>query len=105
MPNLQAAKIAVIGLGYVGLPLAVEFGKKRPVLGFDTSPERVAELRSGHDRPDETDAAELAEAKGLEFTTDAEELKRCNVFIVAVPTPDGQAVDRITQDMIEWLGC
>lgn len=83
----EYVKIAVIGLGYVGLPLAVEFGKQFPTLGFDINAQRIAELQAGHDRTLETTAAELAQATRLRYTLDAAELKDCNVFIVTVPTP------------------
>lgn len=85
--NPHSSKVAVIGLGYVGLPLAVEFGKKRPVLGFDINEERVAQLRSGVDVTKETDAGELAQANQLNFSTNLEELRECGVFIITVPTP------------------
>jgi len=85
--NLDACKLAVIGLGYVGLPLAVEFGKRRGVVGFDINPRRIDDLNSGVDHTLETDAAELAAARHLRFTTDATHLKDCNTFIVTVPTP------------------
>lgn len=84
-------KIGLIGLGYVGLPLAVEFGKKRPVSGFDIKPERIAELNAGHDRTMEVEPEELAEATYLTFTSDANTLKDCAIFIVTVPTPIDQA--------------
>ena len=85
--DLAHAKIAVIGLGYVGLPLAVEFGKRRPVVGFDVSEPRVRALREGVDATLETSREELAEAAQLSFSSDAAELSGCGVFIVAVPTP------------------
>lgn len=85
--NLSQEKIAVIGLGYVGLPLAVEFGKVRPVVGFDISQDRVAALRSGTDATREVEAAELQAARHLTYTSDLAELSGCGVFIVAVPTP------------------
>ena len=85
--QIQDVNLAVVGLGYVGLPLAVEFGKKRPVLGFDINARRIAELREGRDHTLEVDGAELAQAKLLSFTDDAEQLARANVFIVTVPTP------------------
>ena len=66
--NLKNRTIAVIGLGYVGLPLAVEFGKKRPVIGFDIKGDRIAELQAGHDHTLEVSAEELKEAKHLSFT-------------------------------------
>lgn len=80
-------KLAVIGLGYVGLPLAVEFGKTRRVVGFDISESRIAELSAGHDHTLETAEDALAAAKGLSFTTQVDELRACNCFIVTVPTP------------------
>ena len=76
--QIQDVNLAVVGLGYVGLPLAVEFGKKRPVLGFDINARRIAELREGRDHTLEVDGAELAQAKHLSFTDDAEQLARCN---------------------------
>lgn len=85
--NLESTQIAVIGLGYVGLPLAVEFGKQFDTLGFDINAQRIAELQAGQDRTRETTAAELAQAARLHYTLDATELKACNVFIVTVPTP------------------
>lgn len=85
--QIQDVKLAVVGLGYVGLPLAVEFGKKRPVLGFDINLRRVAELKEGRDHTLEVEPEELAQAKHLEFTHEAEHLARANVFIVTVPTP------------------
>lgn len=79
--------IAVIGLGYVGLPLAVEFGKKRDVIGFDINTSRVKELEVGQDATLEVDIDELREAKHLRFTSDAEQLRQASIFIVTVPTP------------------
>lgn len=80
-------KLAIIGLGYVGLPLAVEFGKKRPVTGFDINARRINELQAGRDHTLETEPQELSEVKFLKFTDKAEDLRACNVFIVTVPTP------------------
>ncbi len=87
MLELKDIKLAVIGLGYVGLPLAVEFGKKRPVLGFDIDTRRIAALRAGHDVTLEVDDAELRGTPGLSYSSDVAELAGCNVFIVTVPTP------------------
>lgn len=88
MQNMKSPlKVAIIGLGYVGLPLAVEFGKKRAVVGFDINAKRIAELQSGHDHTLETDHDELAAAQHLSFTTNLEDLRDCNCFIVTVPTP------------------
>ena len=79
-------KIAIVGLGYVGLPLAVAFGKKQSVIGFDLNAVRVADLREGLDRTGEVAEKDLAAAK-IEFTNDAEDLRRADFIIVAVPTP------------------
>ncbi|MGV3629852.1 MAG: nucleotide sugar dehydrogenase [Bacteroidota bacterium] len=80
-------KIGIIGLGYVGLPLAVEFGKKRSVIGFDINRERISELVAGHDRTREVESGELAEASHLVFSSTAEDLRDVSIFIVTVPTP------------------
>lgn len=86
-PSLDNIKVAVIGLGYVGLPLAVEFGRIYDVVGFDINEARIDELRRGEDTTLETDAGELAEATNLHFSTEPNELGQCNVYIVTVPTP------------------
>jgi UDP-N-acetyl-D-galactosamine dehydrogenase len=83
-------KIALIGLGYVGLPLAVEFGKKFNVIGFDINETRVHELRQGNDITLETNLEEIKLATNLSFTTDLNDIKKCNVYIVTVPTPINQ---------------
>ena len=80
-------KIALIGLGYVGLPLAVEFGKVRPVLGFDINQSRIVELRAGRDSTLEVASDGLAAAGFLEYSSDPEDLAECGIFIVTVPTP------------------
>ena len=85
--NLDNLKVAIIGLGYVGLPLAVEFGKKRSVVGFDINTKRIAELQAGHDHTLETELEELQAAQFLRFTTQPQDLRDCNCFIVTVPTP------------------
>ena len=85
--NLKDAKIAIIGLGYVGLPLAVEFSKRYPVIGFDINKKRIAELSGGTDLTLEVSREELSAAKFLEFTCNKDDLKEANVFIVTVPTP------------------
>lgn len=85
--NGQEVSLAVIGLGYVGLPLAAEFGKKRPVIGFDINAKRIKELQEGVDFTLEVSKEELAEASQLSFSCDLEDLRRANVFIVTVPTP------------------
>ena len=79
--------IGVIGLGYVGLPLAVEFGKKYPTTGFDLSETRISELKASFDRTREVTGEELRSAKFLSFTSRDDELRSCNTYIVAVPTP------------------
>lgn len=85
--SLETAKLAVIGLGYVGLPLAVEFGKQRPVVGFDIDTARIEALRAGQDATLEVDADELAAASYLTFSTRPDDIAGCNVYIVTVPTP------------------
>jgi UDP-N-acetyl-D-galactosamine dehydrogenase len=84
---LDEVRIAIIGLGYVGLPLAVTFGKRFPTVGFDINASRVAELRNHHDHTREVTGDDLREANLLEFSSDAAALAGCNVFIVTVPTP------------------
>ena len=84
---MHPTKIGIIGLGYVGLPLAVEFGKKYPTTGFDINTQRIAELKTGVDRTLETSTEELTEATQLNFTATAKDLAHCNIFIVTVPTP------------------
>ena len=79
--------IAVIGLGYVGLPLAVEFGKTRAVLGFDVNRSRIEALRDGHDGTLEVSDAELIEAKGLTYSCNPADLEKASIYIVTVPTP------------------
>lgn len=79
--------IAIIGLGYVGLPLAIEFGKIRPVIGFDIDTQRIDELRKSHDRTLEVEPDELQQARQLRYTTDPADLRDARVFIVTVPTP------------------
>lgn len=85
--DIDKQKIAVIGLGYVGLPLAVEFGKLRPVLGFDINDARIAELRSGKDSTLEVAPHDLSAARQLEYSSDRSKLEECGIFIVTVPTP------------------
>ena len=89
--NLSQATIAIIGLGYVGLPLAVEFGKVRSVIGFDINAARIAELQYGQDHTLECSPEELAEASQLRYSCQAEDLRSCQVFIVTVPTPVDKA--------------
>ncbi len=87
MRGLSRRRVAVIGLGYVGLPLAVEFGKKYRTVGFDSNPVRVRELKAGRDATREATGAELKAARKLRFSTQISDLKSCNFFIVTVPTP------------------
>src|SRR5262245_33104639 len=87
LSEMTNAPVAVIGLGYVGLPLAVEFGKKRPTYGFDICQARIEELRAGRDATKEVDPADLAVAKHLRFSSEPADIKDCGFFIVAVPTP------------------
>lgn len=87
MSDLDNAKIAVIGLGYVGLPLAVEFSKKIPTVGFDINTNRVSELSLGVDTTKEVSSEELKDSTNLSFSSDKAVLRECNVLIVAVPTP------------------
>lgn len=84
---MKQITIGIIGLGYVGLPLAVEFGKKYPTIGFDINQQRIAELQTGVDRTLETSPAELTAATQLSFTTEVEQLTQCTIYIVTVPTP------------------
>lgn len=94
LPELSGVKVAVLGLGYVGLPLAVEFAKKYPTLGFDVNQARVDQLKQGHDGTNEVNSTELLAAQqcndshpGLSFSTDLDELSASQVFVVTVPTP------------------
>jgi UDP-N-acetyl-D-galactosamine dehydrogenase len=90
MRGLSRQRIAVIGLGYVGLPLAVEFGGKYRTIGFDNNPARINALKAGHDATLETTGADLKAARKLRFSSRAKDLESCNVFIVTVPTPIDQ---------------
>lgn len=92
---MKSNKLAVIGLGYVGLPLAVEFGKEKSVVGFDINLQRVQELQEGHDFTLEVTEEELGLASQLYFSSDIKDLEDCNVYIVTVPTPidDNNAPD------------
>ncbi len=87
MQDISTARIGIVGLGYVGLPLAIEFGKKYPTIGLDVKTKRIDELRSGVDSTCEVDADELAEAGQLSFSSDIGDLADCDVYIVTVPTP------------------
>ena len=85
--NLEKVKIAVIGQGYVGLPLAIEFGKNHPTVGFDINKARIAELKKGVDHTNEATPAQLTSAKQLTFSANINDIKECNIYIVTVPTP------------------
>lgn len=85
--DLSSTRLAIVGLGYVGLPLAVAFGRKMPVVGFDINASRVNELKSGIDRTLEVSTDELRGAEGLVYADQIDALRQCNVFIITVPTP------------------
>jgi UDP-N-acetyl-D-galactosamine dehydrogenase len=87
MQSLDNVRIAIVGLGYVGLPLAVEFGKRYDTVGFDINAARVEELRAGRDNTLEVSADELAQATRLQFSAELEGIRACNIYIVTVPTP------------------
>ena len=87
--DLKNIRLGIIGLGYVGLPLAVEFGRKYPTVGFDVKTSRVDELKGGTDSTLEVPDDELAEAAKLTYTADAGDIADCNFYIVTVPTPIG----------------
>ncbi|MCK4706661.1 MAG: Vi polysaccharide biosynthesis UDP-N-acetylglucosamine C-6 dehydrogenase TviB, partial [Gammaproteobacteria bacterium] len=87
MLKVEEVKVGIIGLGYVGLPLAVEFGKLMPTVGFDINTNRIAELKSGKDNTLELNTTELSESLHLSYSDQLDALKTCNVYIVTVPTP------------------
>ena len=89
MRALEDIRLGIVGLGYVGLPLAVEFGRKFPTVGFDIKNSRIEELRRGTDSTLEVSDEELATADKLEFASDPDALKGCNFYVVTVPTPIG----------------
>ena len=89
--DIKNLRIGIVGLGYVGLPLAVEFGKKYPTVGFDINADRVAELEAGEDATLECSSEELAEAKHLSYSSSANDLADCNFYVVTVPTPIGDS--------------
>ena len=99
MFDIKEAKIAVVGLGYVGLPLAIEFGKHYPTIGLDTKTERIRELSAGEDSTREVDSTEIAKAKHLLFTSRPEQVAGCNVYIITVPTP----IDRYKRPDLSYL--
>ena len=85
--SLKNVNLGIIGLGYVGLPLAVEFGKQYPTLGFDINSKRIEELKQGHDFTLEVSTEELADSAHISYSANVDDLKNCNVYIVTVPTP------------------
>src|SRR5688572_9350117 len=88
--SLRGCRVGVVGLGYVGLPLAVEFGKNFDTVGFDIKTQRIAELKAGRDSTLECTQAELRTAKKLRYSTSLKDLAKCQVFIIIVPTPIDQ---------------
>jgi UDP-N-acetyl-D-galactosamine dehydrogenase len=98
--KIKQINLAVIGLGYVGLPLAIAFGKLRKTIGFDINVRRVEELRSGLDVTKESSFKDLASAKKLKFSSEIQDLRDCNCYIICVPTP----IDKHKQpDLTQWL--
>ena len=89
--DIKNLRIGIVGLGYVGLPLAVEFGKQYPTVGFDINADRVAELEAGEDATLECSSEELAEAKHLSYTCSTDAVANCNFYVVTVPTPIGDS--------------
>ena len=87
LPQAEHVRVAVIGLGYVGLPLAVGFGRQMSTLGFDINKARIAELQQHRDHTLEVSSEEFAQARNLSFSANADDLAACNVYIVTVPTP------------------
>ena len=87
MSNIENSRVAIIGLGYVGLPLAVEFGKKFETIGFDINQLRVKELLNGSDSTMEITNEQLKDSTNLHFSTNIADIEKCNIFIVTVPTP------------------
>ena len=85
--KLKKSEITVVGLGYVGLPLAIEFSKIRKVIGFDLNQKRIRDLKEGHDCTFETSTNELKSAKNLTFTSNIDDIKNSKIFIITVPTP------------------
>jgi len=85
--NLEKVKIAVIGQGYVGLPLAIEFGKNHQTVGFDINMDRIEDLKKGIDHTNEATPEQLRSANQLTFSSDINDIKTCNIYIVTVPTP------------------
>lgn len=116
MMTLNELKIGIVGLGYVGLPLAVELGKRYLTTGFDLKAERIAELKAGQDSTREVLPEELKQAKYLNYTSNPNDIAECNFYIVTVPTPlDGhkspdltlleKASETIGQLIVEFWQC
>lgn len=110
--NKSDTKIAVVGLGYVGLPLAVEFGKHYTCFGFDTNEKRVQELIQGIDHTEELEKEDISLAKNLSFTSDIDNLKACNIYIITVPTPidvnkqpDLSPLIKVSEMIAPFIGC
>ena len=96
---MKSKKIGIIGLGYVGLPLAVEFGKKRQTIGYDLNHNRVKELMNGIDSTLETTSKDLSDATYLTYTTNSYDIKDCDIYIVTVPTP----IDKFKNPDLSYL--
>ena len=85
--NIEKVNIAIIGQGYIGLPLAIEFGKKYPTLGFDINVDRINELKKGIDHTNGSTPEQFTSAKQLTFSASINDIKECNIYIVTVPAP------------------
>ena len=101
--NIQDVRLAVVGLGYVGLPLAVEFGKQREVLGFDINARRIEELRAGNDHTLEVSGPELAEARHLRYSSDPAELASANVGMVLYPLSAFRAMNKAAETVYQAI--
>ena len=99
MNDYKEKKIAIIGLGYVGLPLAVEFGKKSSTVGYDINGSRIKELSEGYDSTLEIEEQELRNSSNLSFTSDIKEIKKCNIYIITVPTP----IDEVNRPDLSYI--
>ena len=104
LDKIDQTRVAIIGLGYVGLPLAVEYGRHYDTVGFDINAARVAELQSGRDSTLEASPEELAAARRLRYTTDLEQLRDRDVFIVTVPTPIDDAKRPASTGLASLIG-